>query len=55
LVLPEEVASLRLALDHTLSSTSESHPDERAMIAGLIERLEAEVAAAATRRRTELR
>jgi len=39
-VFPEEVALLRFALHHALSSTSEAHPDERAVLMALIERLE---------------
>jgi len=37
----DEVAVLRFALDHAFSSTSEAHPQDRAQLKGLIERLEA--------------
>ena len=37
----DEVAVLRFALDHALSSTSEAHPKDRAQLLALIERLEA--------------
>lgn len=36
-----EIAVLRFALDHALSSTSEAHAADRAQLAALIERLEA--------------
>ena len=40
-IKPEEVAVLRYALDHALSSISEAHPDDRAQLQALIEQLEA--------------
>jgi len=40
-VQPDEVAVLRFALDHALSSTSEAHPQDRVQLQALIERLEA--------------
>jgi len=40
-VEPEEVPVLRFALDHALSSISEAHPEDRAQLKALIERLEA--------------
>jgi len=40
LVKPEEVAVLRYALDHALASISEAHPEDRAQLKALIERLE---------------
>lgn len=39
-VKPDEVPVLRYALDHALSSISEAHPEDRAQIKALIERLE---------------
>jgi len=39
-VKPEEVAVLRYALDHALASISEAHPEDRAQLKALIERLE---------------
>ncbi len=39
-VKPEEVAVLRFALDHALSSISEAHAEDRAQLRALIERLE---------------
>ncbi len=40
-VMPEEVAVLRFALDHALSSISEAHAEDRVQLQTLIERLEA--------------
>ena len=40
-VKPEEVATLRFALDHALSSISEAHPEDRAQLKALVARLEA--------------
>jgi len=37
----DEIAILRFALDHALSSISEAHAEDRAQIKALIERLEA--------------
>jgi len=39
-IKPEEVAVLRFALDHALSSISEAHPEDRALLLALVERLE---------------
>jgi len=40
-IKPEEVPVLRFALDNALSSISEAHPEDRAQLRALIERLEA--------------
>ena len=40
-VKPEEVAVLRFALDHAVSSTSEAHAEDLAQLRALIARLEA--------------
>lgn len=40
-VKPEEMAVLRFALDHALASISEAHPEDRAALQALIERLAA--------------
>jgi hypothetical protein len=37
----DELPILRFALDHALSSISEAHPEDRAQLKALIERLEA--------------
>ena len=50
-VKPDEVALLRFALDHAQNSISEAHPDERAMLQALIDRLEAAQESAARRKR----
>jgi len=49
-IKPEEVAVLRYALDHALSSISEAHPDDRAQLQALIARLEAASAPGAAAR-----
>jgi uncharacterized protein involved in exopolysaccharide biosynthesis len=51
-VREDEVAVLRFALDHALSSISEAHPEDRAQLKALIERLEAARARGAQKERS---